>query len=43
MLPHIAHLWLTPFLGVREGDEFIDEQLADATPAERSRTARGEH
>jgi hypothetical protein len=42
MLPHIAHLWLTPFLGVREGDEFIDQQLADTTPAERSRTARGE-
>jgi AcrR family transcriptional regulator len=39
MLPHIAHLWLTPFLGVREGDEFIDEQLADSTPADRSRTA----
>ncbi len=42
MLPHIAHLWLTPFLGVRESDEFIDEQLAGETPAERSRTARGE-
>lgn len=42
MLPHIAHLWLTPFLGVREGDEFIDAQLAGDTPADRSRTARGE-
>jgi AcrR family transcriptional regulator len=39
MLPHIAHLWLTPFLGVRESDEFIDEQLAGDTPADRSRTA----
>ncbi len=39
MLPHIAHLWLAPFLGVRESDEFIDEQLAGDTPADRSRTA----
>ncbi|HEY2718226.1 MAG TPA: TetR/AcrR family transcriptional regulator [Solirubrobacteraceae bacterium] len=30
MLPHIAHLWLTPFLGRRESDEFIDERLAEA-------------
>lgn len=29
MLPHIAHLWLTPFLGVREADEFIDARLAE--------------
>ncbi len=29
MLPHIAHLWLTPFLGRRESDEFIDERLAE--------------
>jgi AcrR family transcriptional regulator len=42
MLPHIAHLWLTPFLGGRDSDEFIDEQLADEAPAERSKTARGE-
>lgn len=42
MLPHIAHLWLTPFLGVHDSDEFIDEQLAGESPAERSRTARGE-
>jgi AcrR family transcriptional regulator len=28
MLPHIAHLWLTPFLGGRESDEFIDAQQA---------------
>jgi len=27
MLPHIAHLWLTPFLGAQEADAFIDEQL----------------
>jgi len=43
MLPHIAHLWLTPFLGVRESDEFIDGQLAGEAPAERSSTAGGEH
>jgi AcrR family transcriptional regulator len=24
MLPHIAHLWLTPFLGVAQADAFID-------------------
>jgi AcrR family transcriptional regulator len=29
MLPHIAHLWLTPFLGPAPADEFIDGQLAD--------------
>jgi AcrR family transcriptional regulator len=28
MLPHIAHLWLTPFLGSRESGEFIDAQQA---------------
>jgi AcrR family transcriptional regulator len=27
-LPHVAHLWLTPFLGVDETDDFIDRQLA---------------
>jgi AcrR family transcriptional regulator len=27
MLPHIAHLWLTPFLGSEEADAFIDEQM----------------
>lgn len=30
MLPHITHLWLTPFLGPPEADEFIDEQLKAA-------------
>jgi AcrR family transcriptional regulator len=28
MLPHITHLWLTPFLGVGDSDEFIDARLA---------------
>jgi AcrR family transcriptional regulator len=27
MLPHIAHLWLTPFLGSDESDAFIDSKL----------------
>jgi hypothetical protein len=27
-LPHVAHLWLTPFLGVDAADDFIDRQLA---------------
>ena len=30
MLPHIAHLWLSPFLGVEEADEFIRSQLGHA-------------
>jgi AcrR family transcriptional regulator len=29
-LAHIAHLWLTPFLGVEQADAFIDEQMRDA-------------
>jgi AcrR family transcriptional regulator len=29
MLPHIAHLWLTPFLGSHDSDEFIDTQQTD--------------
>ncbi|HXM87650.1 MAG TPA: helix-turn-helix domain-containing protein, partial [Solirubrobacteraceae bacterium] len=28
MLPHVAHLWLAPFLGCEGSDEFIDAQLA---------------
>ncbi len=31
MLPHIAHLWLTPFLGVRDSDEFIEARVAEET------------
>jgi AcrR family transcriptional regulator len=30
MLPHITHLWLTPFLGPQEADEFIEGQLQAA-------------
>jgi len=29
MLPHIAHLWLTPFLGPKDANEFIDRQLRE--------------
>jgi AcrR family transcriptional regulator len=29
MLPHIAHLWLAPFVGNRESDEFIDAHAGD--------------
>jgi AcrR family transcriptional regulator len=32
MLPHIAHLWLAPFLGSRESDEFIDSQRPARSP-----------
>ncbi len=31
MLPHIAHLWLTPFLGPEESNAFIDGKLRAAT------------
>jgi AcrR family transcriptional regulator len=42
MLPQIAHLWLTPFLGVAESDAFIDSQLpAKATAKTASRARRG--
>jgi AcrR family transcriptional regulator len=27
MLPYISHVWLTPFVGVKESDRFIDAQL----------------
>jgi len=29
MLPHIAHLWLAPFLGNQRSDEFIGAQLTE--------------
>lgn len=28
MLPHVAHLWLAPFLGCADSDDFIDAELA---------------
>jgi AcrR family transcriptional regulator len=30
MLPHIAHLWLTPFLGPQKADSFIDRQMTSS-------------
>lgn len=30
MLPHIAHLWLTPFLGPQKANSFIDRQMRSA-------------
>jgi AcrR family transcriptional regulator len=33
MLPQIAHLWLTPFLGVEESDAFIEHQTRRGGPA----------
>jgi TetR/AcrR family transcriptional regulator len=35
MLPHIAHLWLTPFLGPRKTDAFIDRQMRSSRAAGR--------
>jgi AcrR family transcriptional regulator len=32
MFPYIAHIWLTPFLGVRQSDAFIDRKMK-AKPA----------
>jgi AcrR family transcriptional regulator len=37
MLAHVAHLWLTPFLGVTESDAFIDRQLQSSAVRRRSR------
>jgi AcrR family transcriptional regulator len=39
MLAHIAHLWLTPFLGIEEADAFIDAHT-QINPATRPRAAR---
>jgi AcrR family transcriptional regulator len=38
MLPYIAHLWLTPFLGAQQADAFIDSQGAKK-PRSRKATA----
>ncbi len=40
MLPHIAHLWLTPFLGVEEADAFIDSQLPKAAEKRKASARR---
>jgi AcrR family transcriptional regulator len=35
MLPQIAHLWLTPFLGAEDADVFIERQLRGEAPRAR--------
>jgi AcrR family transcriptional regulator len=32
MFPYIAHIWLTPFLGVKQSDAFIDKKLKRRKP-----------
>jgi len=39
MLPYIAHLWLTPFLGVDDANAFIDERSANVKPPKQRRGA----
>lgn len=40
LLPHIAHVWLTPFLGAHASDEFIDSHMAGSRPARRAHAPR---
>jgi AcrR family transcriptional regulator len=40
MLPDIAHLWLTPFLGNEAADAFIDAQLQPPAPGRKPRAGR---
>jgi AcrR family transcriptional regulator len=37
MFPHIAHVWLTPFLGVKQADTFIDRKMKGKAPRPRAR------
>jgi AcrR family transcriptional regulator len=32
MFPYIAHIWLTPFLGVKQSDAFIERKMKSAAP-----------
>jgi AcrR family transcriptional regulator len=42
LLPHVAHLWLAPFLGIEQSDAFIDAQTeADEDAQSCSATAGG--
>jgi len=41
MLPYIAHLWLTPFLGTDEADGFIDGKLEEGSTPRTRRAAAG--
>ncbi len=36
MFPYIAHIWLTPFLGVKKSDAFIDRKMKRKTRRPRS-------
>jgi TetR/AcrR family transcriptional regulator len=37
MFPYIAHIWLTPFLGVKQSDAFIDRKMKGTEPKLRAR------
>jgi AcrR family transcriptional regulator len=37
MFPYIAHIWLTPFLGVKQADTFIDRKMKAKPPRTRPR------
>jgi AcrR family transcriptional regulator len=41
MLPNIAHIWLTPFMGVGDTEEFIDGQMPRPTRRTSPRLSRG--
>ena len=35
MFPHIMHIWLAPFLGIKASDAFIDRKMKSAPPVRR--------
>ena len=37
MFPYIAHIWLTPFLGVKKADAFIDRKMKRRAPRQGTR------
>ena len=40
LLAHVAHVWLTPFMGIEEADAFIDAQRGAARPRRKRAAAR---
>jgi AcrR family transcriptional regulator len=40
MLPYFAHVWLTPFLGLKEADAFIDSRKSKKARASKAAPAR---
>ncbi len=40
MFPYIAHIWLTPFLGVKQADAFIERKMKPAAARGRGAKAR---